>query len=564
MSIVIKDANNTPVVLKTTRDTSTGEEILNVAGGGGGGGGGGTATFENQVTQIQRAETANTLLQNINNKLVASGLPVSIASSTFIFSALNSTSANLAAGATFAGAIENIQNQPSISLIARADQPITITVFEFQDAAGTFQISSTSFSVLANTGFKRSFPLNSNFVRVSVQNTGASPTSSLILDVAYGDIQSSNQNNNLPVSLADINGFTFNGGALPVNQSGVYNSGSITANGQSVVLDLSGNSGASVDIRGTYTGTLQFEATTNGTNWQTVQAVPGGAAVGGTPVTTTTAQGNWTVNVSGYQQLRIVSTAWTSGTANIALRSMLAAGQIYAFLVGTPSFNLGTGGTSATSLGKAEDAVAASGDTGVFILGVRRDALTTSASAAADYNEVAVNRFGAQYVAGFRTSARTYSASAQITAAASATDILAFFGNATTTIQVTKIRITGIQTTTGAVDLQLVRRSTANTGGTSTNFSVALHESTDTANSSTPIAYSANPSALGTAAGIFRRWHQIIGGATSGAGQEYTLEFGENGKPIILSGTTQGIALNLNGVTIAGGVFNVSIEWIEF
>lgn len=53
-------------------------------------------------------------------------------------------------------------------------------------------------------------------------------------------------------------------------------------------------------------------------------------------------------------------------------------------------------GTAATNLGKAEDAVAASGDTGVFTLGVRRDGAISSspASAAGDYSEMAVDNFG--------------------------------------------------------------------------------------------------------------------------------------------------------------------------
>jgi hypothetical protein len=50
-------------------------------------------------------------------------------------------------------------------------------------------------------------------------------------------------------------------------------------------------------------------------------------------------------------------------------------------------------GTTATALGKAEDAVAASGDTGVFILAVRRDS-ATSGAAAGDYHELQVDALG--------------------------------------------------------------------------------------------------------------------------------------------------------------------------
>jgi hypothetical protein len=50
-------------------------------------------------------------------------------------------------------------------------------------------------------------------------------------------------------------------------------------------------------------------------------------------------------------------------------------------------------GTSATHLGKAEDAAAASGDTGMFVLAVRRDA-ATSGAAAGDYHELQVDASG--------------------------------------------------------------------------------------------------------------------------------------------------------------------------
>lgn len=50
-------------------------------------------------------------------------------------------------------------------------------------------------------------------------------------------------------------------------------------------------------------------------------------------------------------------------------------------------------GTSASHLGKAEDAVAGSGDTGVFVLAVRRDT-AASGAAAGDYHELQVDATG--------------------------------------------------------------------------------------------------------------------------------------------------------------------------
>ena len=57
-------------------------------------------------------------------------------------------------------------------------------------------------------------------------------------------------------------------------------------------------------------------------------------------------------------------------------------------------------GTGATSLGKAEDAVAASGDTGVMVLAVRRDSAASGVSADGDYAALSVDSTGALRVIG--------------------------------------------------------------------------------------------------------------------------------------------------------------------
>jgi hypothetical protein len=352
----------------------------------------------------------------------------------------------------------------------------------------------------------------------------------------------------------------------------------IPATAGSAGTDVLGNTFGSIQIISTGTaGTFIFETANSDANYQTMN-VWNNNVLTGTPIsaaiTATSSNIIYYFPISAnFIRVRIATTI-TGGSIQAITRLTTQSANPITFQVAqataaslnatvTGTINLGTGGTGATSLGKAEDAVAASGDTGIPIFGVRRDALTTSASAAGDYSETTVNRFGALYFAGFRTAARTYSATANVTVAATATDIAALFGNATTTVQVTKIRVTGIQTTAGLVDISLIKRSTANSGGTSSSMSLAAHDAADAANSSTPISYTANPTP-GTSVGTIRRWHQAVGQSTSTVTNEFTLEFGENGKPIILSGTAQGLCLNLNSTTVTGGVFNITIEWIEF
>lgn len=53
-----------------------------------------------------------------------------------------------------------------------------------------------------------------------------------------------------------------------------------------------------------------------------------------------------------------------------------------------------TPGTTATALGKAEDAAHSSGDTGVFVLGVRNDAMATLTNTDGDYSAIATSKSG--------------------------------------------------------------------------------------------------------------------------------------------------------------------------
>lgn len=65
-----------------------------------------------------------------------------------------------------------------------------------------------------------------------------------------------------------------------------------------------------------------------------------------------------------------------------------------------------TPGVAATNLGKAEDAVAASGDTGIAVWAVRRDTPTSNVNAAGDYAEIGVSGNGAVWTTVVPTAAQ--------------------------------------------------------------------------------------------------------------------------------------------------------------
>jgi hypothetical protein len=94
--------------------------------------------------------------------------------------------------------------------------------------------------------------------------------------------------------------------------------GTIAANGASVTLDYRQffNGGVGVQVTGTFSGTLQFEVTIDSTNY--VAALTTNVTTGAQSVTTT-ATGIFFFNVVGAIQVRVRSTAWSSGTATITL-----------------------------------------------------------------------------------------------------------------------------------------------------------------------------------------------------------------------------------------------------
>jgi hypothetical protein len=130
--------------------------------------------------------------------------------------------------------------------------------------------------------------------------------------------------------------------------------------------------------------------------------------------------------------------------------SNATAGNLLVTASGTVTANLGTAGTSATSLGKAEDNAHTSADVGVFTLGVQRSGPTlASQGAAGDYSEYAVDDGGAIWT---RTRPLTYSrltADGQVKATAGHLQTITFSPTGTVTAGV--ITIYDSATETGTV-----------------------------------------------------------------------------------------------------------------
>lgn len=162
-----------------------------------------------------------------------------------------------------------------------------------------------------------------------------------------------------------------------------------------------------VQVTGTYTGALTPQYSVDGTNWLAVSssAVKNVATDAVAATISSAAVGGFRINIAGFRYFRISANAAVTGTAVVTLNATEAGavvdlvGMLPTGTATIGAVNLGTGGTGATSLGKAEDAVAASGDTGVAVWGVRIPTTPASpTSAAGDYGSFAIDAEGKQVV----------------------------------------------------------------------------------------------------------------------------------------------------------------------
>ena len=151
--------------------------------------------------------------------------------------------------------------------------------------------------------------------------------------------------------------------------------------------------------------------------------------------------------------------------------------------------------------------------------------------------------------------------------AASATDIFTISGKAGRIIRINQIQISGIATSATAIPIFVARRSALNTGGTSTPVAAV---NMDTANAgsaagATVLAYTANPSGLGTLVGNIATARMILSTASASVGTAPIVFSFERMymKLPTLRDTNEMLVLNYGGATAAGNSVDISISWTE-
>lgn len=156
----------------------------------------------------------------------------------------------------------------------------------------------------------------------------------------------------------------------------------------------------------------------------------------------------------------------------------------------------------------------------------------------------------------------SYSASASF-AGSSTTDIACLPGNATNSVQVTEVRLSGIQTTAGIVAVEVAKRSTAGSGGTSAAMTATPDDSKYPAAISAPLSYTGTGPTVGTLVGDLDNVEVgILAAATASANDIYISPDSWRIKPVVLRGTGEKVCLNLGGA-LTGGTLKVTFRWYE-
>jgi len=174
------------------------------------------------------------------------------------------------------------------------------------------------------------------------------------------------------------------------------------------------------------------------------------------------------------------------------------------------------------------------------------------------YGAVGVAQYLSELVDAMPQNTQTFYASVLGLASASAgcTDLFSIYGRTNGIIKVKKLLISARMGTSTACDLQVVKRSTANSGGTSSTITQVGAKSSYAVGNETIKAYTANPASLGTSAGLVGAQRVLIPGASIIQGDN-NFDFGDG---IYLLSDSQGLCLNLNNSALTSSSF--ALTWV--
>ena len=394
--------------------------------------------IKTQVTQIDFGGGSGNAEQLAST---ANPFPTAATGSYFVASAANSSTAQLAAGASFVGTIEAIPTALDLSLNIPTDQPLAVVVNFYATISATSFIGSLpAVAVQAGAGLNRSFPTNGNFCNVVVTNTGTAATTTLKIDAQYGSIPAADQAGNAPVAIygsGDLAGVNLleaamnDGGDLAVNvrirnaqtvldapQPTTYIMG---VAGTQFILDTTGYQSIQLELAGTWAGTVTFTCSSDLETWSPLNVVNSTAPY--TLVQTATANGQF-IAPAAARYVRVAMTTYTSGQAiaipYLRLSPAFTAAQVnLGHIGGTAVVTAGVAGIPAVG-GNIAAGVAPTANP-VLVGGIDYNGLTRRVQTDVQGNPVAVGMLATGYQVGaYNVTYSGYtSALASITAAQS-------------------------------------------------------------------------------------------------------------------------------------------------
>jgi len=145
----------------------------------------------------------------------------------------------------------------------------------------------------------------------------------------------------------------------------------------------------------------------------------------------------------------------------------------------------------------------------------------------------------------------TYVASGTVVPVTGATDLVTIIGSATKLVKLLRVVFSGT-IVTAAINgsVSIVKRSTADTAGTSTAPTIIPLDSNNAAATAVLAAYTANPT-LGNTVGTVWQAKYLYPIAASGSPAVLIIDFSQLGQSGTLRGVAQQLALNLNAVAFA-------------
>ncbi len=154
----------------------------------------------------------------------------------------------------------------------------------------------------------------------------------------------------------------------------------------------------------------------------------------------------------------------------------------------------------------------------------------------------------------------SYSASSNF-AASSTTDNACIYGNATDTVELLEVDVSGIQTTAGSINVALNRHSAAESGGTSANMTVIKGDTTNYGSAdSTPVSYTGTGPTTTNIGSIDQKYLNVNASSAAVAADLYVWD--GRSEPQLLIGTSQGVCVNIGGA-LTGGTLSVAFRWKE-